>query len=119
MSEEPKKTNKYVTRYEQIYQRLAKVTSGYLKLRSRKNFEYFITSERGINKTGLNNSLIEIPEENIIEIIKEQYINEPNNEGEIGTIEPENQAYEIRNMALLMLMSNRLSKEYKNRLEKN
>lgn len=119
MSEEQKKTNKYVTRYEQIYQKLEKVTKVYLKSKSAQHFEHFITSEREINKTGLNNLLIEIPEENIIETIKKQYINEPNNEGEIGTIEPENQAYEIRNIALLMLMSNRLSKDYKNKLEKN
>ncbi len=119
MSEEQKKTNKYVTRYEQIYQKLEKVTKVYLKSKSAQHFEHFITSERGINKTGLNNLLIEIPEENIIEIIKKQYINEPNNKGELGTIEPENQAYEIRNIALLMLMSNRLSKDYKNKLEKN
>ncbi len=119
MSEEPKKNNKHVTRYEQIYQKLAKVTTVYLKSKKAEKFEGFITSERGMNKTGLNNLLIEIPEENIIDIIKEQYICEPNNEGEIGTIEPEKQAQEIRNIALLMLMSNRLSKEYKDRLEKN
>lgn len=119
MSEEPKKTNKYVTKYEQIYQKLEKVTKVYLKSKSTQHFEHFITSERGINKTGLSNLLIEIPEENIIEIIKKQYINETNNEGELGTIEPEKQVYEIRNIALLMLMSNRLSKDYKNRLEKN
>lgn len=119
ISEEPKKVNKFVTRYEQIYQRLNKVTTIYLKYKNANNFEGFITSERGVNKTGLNNMLIEIPEGNIIDILKEQYISEPNNVGEIGTIEPKNQAYEIRNIALLMLMSNRLSKEYKNRLEKN
>lgn len=119
MSEEPKKANKYVTRYEQINQKLAKVTSVYLKLKSKRDFEYFITSERGMNKTGLNNLLIESAEENIADIIREQYIHEPANEGEIGTIDPENQAEEIRNMALLMLMSNRLSKEYADRIAKN
>lgn len=119
MSEEPKKNNKHVMTYEQIYQKLAKVTNVYLKLKSKENFEYFIISERGMNETGLNNLLIEIPEEDIMDIIKEQYISEPKNEGEIGTIEPEKQAQEIRNMALLMLMSNRLSKEYKDRLAKN
>lgn len=119
MSEEPKKTNKYLTRYEQIYQKLAKVTNFYLKSKKPEHFELFITSERGINNTGLNNLLIELPEGNVIDILKEQYMQKPNNEGEIGTIEPENQAYEVRNIALLMLMSNRLSKEYKNRIEKN
>lgn len=119
MSDEPKKNNKHVMRYEQIYQKLAKVTNVYLKLGNIEKFKYFITSERGMNKTGLNNLLIEIPEDNIMNIIKEQYIKEPNNEGEIGTIEPEKQAEEIRNMALLMLISNRLSKEYKDRLAKN
>lgn len=117
MSEEPKKMNKHLTKYEEIYQRLAKVTTIYLKYRKAEQFEDFITSERGINKTGLNNMLIEIPKENIIDIIKKQYISEPNNEGEIGTIEPEKQADEIRNIALLMLMSNRLSKEYKRRTQ--
>lgn len=119
MSEEPKKTNKYVTKYEQIYQKLEKVTKTYIKSKKAEYFEHFITSERGANQTGLNNLLIEIPEENITEIIKKQYIREPDNKGELGTIEAENQAYEIRNIALLMLMSNRLSKHYKNRLEKN
>ena len=119
MSEEPKKTNKYVTRYEQINQKLSKATSVYLKLKSKRDFEHFITSERGMNKTGLNNLLIESTEENIADIIKQQYIHESTNEGEIGTIEPEKQAEEIKNMALLMLMANRLSKEYADRIEKN
>ncbi len=119
MSEEPSKRKNYITTYQQIYQKLAKVTKIYLKYKEAKNFEYFITSERGENKTGLNNLLIELPEENIIDVIRNQYINEPNNKGELGIIELKDQAYEIRNIALLMLMSNRLSKEYKNRLEKN
>lgn len=119
MSEEQNKRKKYITTYEQIYQKLAKVTKIYLKYKTTKNFEYFITSERGENRTGLNNLLIELPEEDIIEVIRKQYISEPNNRGELGIIEPKDQAYEIRNIALLMLMSNRLSKEYKNRLEKN
>lgn len=119
MSEDVKKTNKYITKYEQVYSKLAKVTNVYLKSKKTENFEYFITSERGVNQTGFNNLLIEIPKENIIDILKEQYINEPNNERELGTIEPDKQAYEIKNIALLMLMSNRLSKEYKRTIEKN
>lgn len=119
MSEEPKKTRKYITRYEQIYQKLAKITNVYLNLKDEESFEKFILKEKRKNQTNLENSLIELPLTNIKRTIKEQYISEPINSGEIGTIDSENQSYEIRNIALLMLMSNRLSKEYKYMIEKS
>lgn len=119
MSEEPKKIKNYITTYEQIYQKLAKVTNVYLTLKDEESFEKFILKERRKNETNLENSLIELPLKNIKRTLKEQYVSEPINRGEIGTIDSEDQSYEIRNIALLMLMTNRLSKEYKYMLEKN
>lgn len=119
MSEEQKKTNKYVTRYEQIYSKLKQVVETYLTTQEPYYFKQFILDQRVENSTHLKNSLIEVPKGNLIDILKLQYISEDVTKGEIGTILPEDQVYEIRNIALLMLMSNRLAKVYEKELDNN
>lgn len=108
----------YITKYEDIHQNLEKITTTYLSKQS--NLKDFILEQREKNKSGLRNSLIEIPETDIKYTLKKEYISNVGNiSGEIGTISPEDQAYEIKNMALLTLMSNRLSKYYKYEVENN
>lgn len=119
MSEEPKKTNKYVTRYEQIHSKLKQVVETYLTTQEPYYFKQFILDQREKNNTNLENSLIEVPKGNIIDILKSQYISNDITTGEIGTILPEDQVYELKNIALLMLMSNRLSKVYEKELNNN
>lgn len=119
MSEEPKKTNKYLTRYEDIHFKLKKVVETYLTTQEPYYFKDFILDQRMKNRTHLKNSLIEVPKGNIVDTLKEQYISKAITKGEIGTISSENQEYEIKSMALLMLMSNRLVKVYEKELDNN
>ena len=117
MSEEPKKTNKYVTRYEQIHKKLEKVVSIYTNSLSDKELKEFILKYRKANKEGLRNSLIEVPEDNMKNVLQEQYASHSKVKGEIGTIPIEDQSYEIKSIAILILMSNRLSKFYSKKLD--
>lgn len=117
MSEEPKKVNKYVTRYEEIHKKLEKVVLVYTNSLSDKELREFILKYRDVNRDGLKNSLIEIPEDNMKNVLREQYASRNKVKGEIGTVPIEDQAYEIKSIAILMLMSNRLSKLYSKKLE--
>lgn len=117
MSEERKKTNKYVTRYEQIHKKLEKVVSIYTNSLSDKELKEFILKYRKADREGLRNSLIEVPEDNMKNVLQEQYASHSKVKGEIGTIPIEDQAYEIKSIAILILMSNRLSKFYSKKLD--
>lgn len=111
-------SNPYITRYEDIHQNLEEIVTTYLSKES--NLDNFILNQREKNKSGLANSLIELPKSDIKYALKTDYLsNSGNSNGEIGTINPDMQAHEIKNITLLMLMSNRLCKYYKHELETN
>lgn len=119
MSDEQKKANRNLPRYEDISLKLNKVVETYLTTQEPYMFYNFIMDQKAKNVTHLNNHLIEVPKVNIVDTLKKQYISKSIIKGEIGTIPPEDQEYEIKNMALLMLMSNRLSKVYEKELANN
>lgn len=111
-------SNWYITKYEDIHKDLEDITTTYLSKEG--NLKDFILEQREKNKSGLKNSLIEVPETDIKYTLKKEYISNVSNvTGELGTISSEEQAHEIKNMALLTLMSNRLSKYYKYEVENN
>lgn len=111
-------SNGYITRYEDIHKNLEEITTAYLN--KEESLKDFILEQREKNKAGFKNSLIEVPEADIKYTLKKEYISNVSNvTGELGTISPEKQAHEIKNMALLTLMSNRLSKYYKYEVENN
>ena len=108
----------FITKYEDIHRNLQEITTTYLS--KEENLKDFILEQREKNKSGFTNSLIEIPETDIKYTLKKEYISNANNiSGELGVISPEDQTHEIKNMALLTLMSNRLSKYYKYEVENN
>lgn len=111
-------SNGYITKYEDIHKDLEDITTTYLS--KEENLKDFILDQREKNKAGFKNSLIEVPEADIKYTLKKEYISNVSDiTGELGTIFPEEQAREIKNMALLALMSNRLSKYYKYEVENN
>ena len=110
---------KCITKYEKINKQLNKVALLYINSMREDELKEFISKQRKENRKakGMSNSLIEIPEDNIKDVLKHEYTNNSTTKGEIGTIPIEDQVYQIKNITLLMLMSNRLAKLYGKKLE--
>lgn len=103
--------------YKNIYMKLQKTTNTFLKVNSIDEIKRFIYIQRKENEDGFKNSLIELPNDDIKSVIKSTYTKIDYLEGTLGTVDATDQFDGITNMALLMLMSNRMSKYYKNRIK--
>lgn len=122
----------FMTDYEKIYSMLKKSTNDYLDLKKNGTLVNFILEKESkykkYNKHENNNFLnqniekkdkqefknrfLEIPNTDIKEAIRNSYLAIDYLSGEIGTGDGTQQFDGITNMTLLMLMSNRLSKQY-------
>ena len=112
--------SKHIDKYEDIFAKLETSLNEYLTLNSGRNVKGFNLSQKGINTDGFENKLIESglsPKELIAEI-RDSYLRRDYLEGEVGTIDGEEQYDGIFNIALSMLISNRLAKWYKYEIEK-
>lgn len=98
--------------YASIYKKLKKATITFLKSKDIGELKNFILKPREMNSDGLRNSLIELPYEDIKSRIEKDYTSIDYLEGNLGTVAATDQFDGITNMALLMLMSNRLAKHY-------
>lgn len=110
----------HIDKYEDIFAKLETSLNEYLTLNSGRNVKGFNLSQKGINTDGFENKLIESglsPKELIAEI-RDSYLRRDYLEGEVGTIDGEEQYDGIFNIALSMLISNRLAKWYKYEIEK-
>ena len=105
-------TNKYITTYKQINDKLKETAEIYLDTEDDSPKE-FIERQKKANNLGFENRLIKAPEGDIYKIIKEQYQIENCKDEPLGTLSPEEQAEGIKKTALLMLMANRASKSYR------
>lgn len=108
-------------KYEDIFESLENILNQYLEIRSSKSIRGFNLSQKHSNEDGYNNSLIEndfTPDE-LINKIKTSYLSRDYVKGEIGLIDGQDQYDGIFNIALYMLMCNRLGKLYKERMDKN
>ena len=65
-------SNWYITKYEDIHKDLEDITTTYLSKEG--NLKDFILEQREKNKSGLKNSLIEVPETDIKYTLKKEYI---------------------------------------------
>ena len=106
----------FMTTYKDIDQKLEKLTEEYLKQMS--DPKEFMRDQRKKNKDGLENRLVEIPDGSIEDRLRNEYTWKTGKNEVLGTVEPEEQVKSIKNIALTMLMSNRVSKAYKERLTK-
>ena len=93
------------------------VLEKYFSVNDNKQIRKFILDQRKPDKYNLSNRLIELPDGNIKQIIKEQYIQTQKGEeymqSEIGTVSIEEQLEGIKQMSLFLLMINRVGKECK------
>lgn len=108
-------------KYEDIFDNLKDILNQYLEIRSSKSIRGFNLSQKHSNENGYNNNLIEndfTPDE-LINEIKSSYLSRDYVKGEIGLIDGQDQYDGIFNIALYMLMCNRLGKLYKERFDKN
>ncbi len=109
-----KKESTYLSdNYASLYKKLEKVTLLFLNTKSKNDLKDFILKQKGKNESGLKNTLIEIPSDNIKSIIRNDYTKIDYLTGNLGTVDATDQFDGITNMALLMLMSNRLAKHYR------
>jgi len=107
-------------KYEDIFAKFKNNLNEYLQVRNGRDIKSFNFSQKGINDDGFENRLIETglrPSELLLEI-KDSYLRRDYLEGEIGTIDGDEQYDGIFNIALSMLISNRLAKHYIHELEK-
>lgn len=106
--------------YASIYKKLKKTTTTFLKSKDIEELKNFILKQRKTNHDGLKNSLIEIPcNNNIKSRIEKDYTSIDYLDGVLGTVDATDQFDGITNMALLMLMSNRLAKHFRYKNNKN
>ena len=118
IQENANRSNAYIyDNYTTIYEKLGKVTNLFLRLNSAEGIRRFIYMQTEENEDGLENTLIEIPTDNIKKVIKDTYLKIDYLEGKLGIVDATDQFDGITNMALLMLMSNRMSKHYKKKIE--
>lgn len=114
-------TSAKLPKYEDIFKNLENSLNEYLKVSNGKKIKNFSFSQKSINDDGFENRLIETglkPSELLAEI-KDSYLRRDYLEGEIGTIVGDEQYDGIFNMALSMLISNRLAKHYIHEVESN
>lgn len=106
--------------YVSIYKKLKKATLTFLKNNDTEKLKNFILKQKRINHDGLKNSLIQIPyDDDIKSRIEKDYTGIDYLEGDLGTVDATDQFDGITNMTLLMLMSNRLAKDYRYKNNKN
>ena len=103
-----------IATYKDIHRKLNKFTDSYLKGKKDAHIKQFINNQKYDKRTGFENKVIPVVG---IDEIRDSYIEEYSEPDEIGTIDPCDQEYEIKYIALLALMSNRLSKAFKQILE--
>lgn len=110
-----------LTTYQNINQNMQKELNDYFQMQSDEDIKSFILEQKFDNKYKMVNRLIEIPKKNIKQVIRDQYMGRDYLEGEIGTVNATDQFDGITQIALLTLISNRVSKKVKsikNELEK-
>lgn len=113
--------NKKLPKYEDIFKNLEKSLSEYLKVSNGSKIKNFSFSQKSLNTDGFENRLIEtgLNSSELLNEIKDSYLRRDYLEGEIGTIDGEEQYDGIFNMTLYMLISNRLAKHYAYEIENN
>ena len=111
-----------ITTYQDINHNMQVILNIYFGLNSSENIRNFILGQRNNNKNKWPNRLIELPNGDIKEIIKQQYLKTGKNDkylqSEIGTVNSKEQQEGIKQMALLLLLCNRTGKECKARGKK-
>ena len=118
-------------KYEEIKRHLVYAVNKYCNLESEQKIKMFIERQKHENESGYANRFIVVPNGNITDKIKKDYLGypsvidgeevyEPDFIGRLGSIEDlETQYDSIKDIAMWMLMSNRISKKYKRRAELN
>ena len=113
--------NNELPKYEDTFKKLTKSLNEYLKVSDGRKIKNFSFNQKTLNTDGFENRLIETglnPNE-LLDEIKDSYLRRDYLEGEIGTIDGEEQYDGIFNMTLYMLISNRLAKHYAYEIKNN
>ena len=111
-----------ITTYQDINNNMQIMLKIYLGINSNEHIRQFILEQRSNTKNKYPNRLIELPEGDIKEIIKQQYLKTDKNDkyfqSEIATVSPKEQLEGIKQMAMLLLLCNRVGKECRARNKK-
>lgn len=111
-----------LSRYEDLFSDFSNLLSEYLSVKDGQSIrEFNLKQAKKGPKTRMKNSLIEddFTSNELVEKIKSSYLSRDYLKGEIGTIDGNEQYNGIFNIALYMLISNRLGKYYKGELDNN